>query len=188
LDYAGDTNRTASDVSALRNRPAYFISETGQVSENAPDGVNWFGFKIGTFTGEVELKQRSGGPGLWWAVVNLDNGINPTAIAAPAAVGSMTPVVALYAVGRVQSGYDVDVTFEVDAESNDPNQPVLDRHVSWTIDGTTYTGVGKEVTHTFAATGAGKAVAVTVLLDDGTTVTKNYTVTINSAAAPSAFA
>lgn len=191
LDWEGAASpaRTAANTSGLVGKIAYYIIETGTFSDTAPNNSDYHGFAVGTFTGTVQLKQISGGPGLWWAEINLDSSLmkSNTAQDSPAAAGSVVNAAKLYAKAYVQSGYGLNVTFEVDAESSDPNNPILARHVTWVIDGTTYSAVGKEVTHTFSAAGAGKTVAVTITDDNAVTITKNYTVTITASAAPSAF-
>ena len=178
---------TASSLSGLNGKTAYYIAELGKVSDQAING-GLTGFPIGYFKYSTEFQDHVPMSGLWHAPVYLDPSyqLNNTAIALPAAA----TVASVASIGHVlEASAFVGLTqkFYLQAQNTDPNDPVYPQNITWVIDGTTYTGAGWTLTHTFAADGADKVCSVTITTAGGTTKTVNFNIDVTTAGAATNF-
>ena len=188
LDYAGDTGspaRTASNLSGLNGKKAYYIASTGTVTDVEPTFADHEYLYIGRFTERVELKPSVNTSGLWFADVivdpTIDNSAQPlTAIPTAVAISNTTEFYqSLTASAFVGLGQNLFLS----AASSNPNYPIQPHQVTWLIEGAAeYKGF--EVSHEFSA-GNDKTIAITITDGGGNTATYNYTIDISATVAAS---
>lgn len=186
---ASSPARTACSSTGLLNKPAYYIIETGTVSDVAPNNSDYYGWQIGYFTEDELIDTGNAIAGGRRAAVMLDYSLMLSNTAqsqvADAANNNMTN--SIYAsVSLDPSGVSGLIqTLSADVVSGNPAYPAEAANLAWTIEGVAQ-GTGFSKTVAFTA-GAGKTIQLVVTLGNGDTVTKNYTVTISASAAPSSF-
>lgn len=182
LEYDAAATYTSNLVD-LNGKNAYYVKDTGKITDAVPGAGD--GLLIGRFTGFLYLDREVGTSGFWFAGVDIMPELFPgnTAIALPADAGTGFTFEAYLAV-TLGSPNQVGLTQSFNAQfaNADPNYPIAEANLSWTIDGTTYAGTSI-ATHTFAAAGAAKTLSLTVTIG-GSSLTVNYTVDVALASAP----
>lgn len=178
---------TASSLTGLNGKTAYYIAELGKVSDQAIQ-AGFTGFPVGYFKYDGQFQDYVPMSGLWHAPVYIDPSyeMTNTAISNPAAA-TVASTAEIFATPAVSDFVGLSQNFTVIAQNTNPNDPVAPQNISWVIDSVPYPNAGFKITHTFSAAGAGKTGSVTVTTSGGTTKTVNFTLTVSASAAPSAF-